>query len=499
MYSGKIDILGVSLQITKKSDIRPVFMACGLTTALFALCMLIPAFVDYFYQGTSWIVFLESAGICFYFGLSMFFATKTNIKAISIKQAFLFTVLVWLMLVIAGSLPFYIYLFPNNYTNAFFEAMSGLSTTGATVIVGLNDMTPGILLWRSMLNFIGGIGIVAVAVSFFPYFRVGGMQIFQMESSENFGKITPRVADMAKNIALVYLVLFFACSLCLKFAGMNWFDAINHAMPTIATGGFSNKDSSIGYYNNPLYEFILIVFMISGALPLTYYIRLFQKNREKNDQDRQVVTFILVIAFFVICSTIWLFLAKNINFTEALRKSSFNVTSIITDTGFASDDYGLWGNFAITIFFILPFIGGCTGSTAGAIKIFRWQIFFGYLKENIIHLFLPHKVIKMKYGQQSYNADLLISVIIFIALYVVFFVICTFLVSATGVDFLTSSSTVAASMANSGPGLGSIAGPSGNYLSLPLTAKWILSFAMLAGRLELLTILVLFMPEYWKS
>ena len=474
-------------------------MVCGLTIALFAVFMLVPALVDYIYKGNSWIVFLESAGICLYAGLSMFFASRTELKAISIRQAFLFTVLVWLMLVITASLPFYIYVFPNSYTNAFFEAMSGLSTTGATVITGLDDMTQGILLWRSMLNFTGGIGIVVLAVSFFPYFRVGGMQIFQMESSENFGKITPRVADMAKKIVLVYLILSIACAILLKIAGMTWFDAINHSMTTISTGGFSTKDASVGYFNNLKYEIILIVFMISGALPLTYYIRLVKKGKERTAQDKQVLTFLLLVAIFVLSTSFWLFLKQETAFFSALRMAFFNITSILTDTGFASYDYGLWGAFPFTLFFILPFIGGCTGSTSGAIKIFRWQIFFGYLKENITHLFLPHKVLKMKYGEQTYSSDLLVSVTVFISLYVVFFVICSLLVSITGVDYLTSFSTVAASMANSGPGLGNIAGPSGNYLPLPDVAKWILSFAMIAGRLEILTILVLFMPEYWKD
>lgn len=487
------------MPVTNKIDLKPIFMLCGLISALFSACMFVPALVDYFDQGTSWIVFLETAGVGLYLGLSMFFANRTEFQLTSIKQAFLLTVLVWLFLVIIASLPFYIYLFPNAYTNAFFEAMSGLTTTGATVVIGLNKLTKGILLWRSMLNFFGGMGIVVIAVAIFPYFRVGGMQLFQMESSENFGKITPKVADMAKKIVLVYWFLFILCVLFLKIAGMSWFDAVNHAMTTISTGGFSTKDESLGYFNNLTYEIILILFMISGALPLTYYIRLFKKGNERAAQDKQVFTFISLVIFLALITAFWLLLNQKADFFSSLRMAFFNITSIVTDTGFASQDYGLWGVFPLTLFFFLPFIGGCTGSTAGAIKIFRWQIFFNYIKESLIHLFLPHKVIKMKYGEQSYTPDLIISVIIFIVLYVVFFVFCSLLVSATGVDFLTSASTVAASMANSGPGLGNIAGPSGSYLLLPDLAKWILAFAMIAGRLEFLTILVLFMPSYWQD
>ena len=482
-----------------KTDFRPVFMVCGLTVALFALVMLIPAVVDYFYQGGSWLVFLESSGICLFLGLAMFFASKTEIKTISVKQAFLFTVLVWLMLTITAALPFYIYLFPDSYADAFFESISGLSTTGATVIVGLDDMSQGILLWRSILHCVGGVGIVVVAVSVFPYFRVGGMQIFQMESSENFGKISSKVGAMAKAIILVSFGLQIVCAVCLKAAGMTWFDAINHSMSALSTGGFSTKDASVGHYNNALFEFIIMIFVISAGLPLTYYVRLLKRGGIHSAQDSHVFAYLGALAVCIVIMTLWLFMTNQFNLLEALRHASFNVSSLFNGTGFASKDYSKWGFLAVAMFMFFPFIGGCTGSTAGSIKIFRWQILLKYLKESIVQLFIPHRVVKLKYGKEPYTTDLVLSVAMFFACFVIFWGFFSVLVALTGVDLVTSLTAVAASLGNVGPGLGDMVGPAGNYVALPASAKWLLSFAMLAGRLELLTILVLFMPEYWKD
>ncbi|MGD9638499.1 MAG: TrkH family potassium uptake protein [Alphaproteobacteria bacterium] len=484
---------------SSKTDFRPVFMVCGLTVALFAAIMLIPALVDFLYDGKSWVVFLESAGVCFFLGLAMFFSTRTEIKTISVKQAFLFTVLVWVMLTVTASLPFYIFLFPNSYVNAFFESISGLSTTGSTVITGLDDMSKGILLWRSILHCIGGVGIVVVAFSVFPYFRVGGMQIFQMESSENFGKISAKMGAMAKAIILVYFILQILCTILLRLAGMSWFDAINHAMSALSTGGFSTKDASVGYYNNPLYEFIIMIFVISAGLPLTYYVRLFKRGNVHSAQDTQVLAYLGSLAVCILIVTFAVFYEGKYSFIQSLRHASFNVSSLFNGTGFASQDYSKWGFLSVAMFMFFPFIGGCTGSTAGSIKIFRWQILLRYLKESIVQLFLPHRVVKMKYGRETYTTDLVLSVAMFFAVFIISWGVLSILVALTGVDLVTSLTSVASSLGNVGPGLGDIVGPAGNYLPLPDAAKWWLSLAMMAGRLEIFTLLVLFMPAYWRD
>ena len=475
-------------------------MICGLSVAFFGIVMLIPAIIDYISNEQTYIVFVGSAAICLYFGLSTFFASQTELKAISIKQALLFTVLIWIFTVLACSLPFYIYVFPNSFTDAFFESMSGLTTTGSTVIVGLDDMPKSILLWRSIINGVGGFGIIVLAIAIFPFMKIGGMQIFQMESSDNFGKITPQIAKMAKLIILTYFVLVILCALSLIIAGMDFFDAICHALCTIATGGFSTKDSSIGYYNNVYYEIILSLFMISGAVPFTYFIRIWQKNKEtRSAQNYQIICFLKIILFFVSAVTMWLFFTKQFSFTTSLRHASFNVISILSTTGFASQDYNLWGTFPISVFFIFPLMGGCSGSTSGSIKIFRWQIVLKYFKQSLVKIFMPHKVLQINYGNINYSIDIVSSVMMFIIIYIFFLFLFTIILSLTGLDFITSISAVLACLGNTGPGLGEIVGPSGNFATLSDVVKWTLSFAMLLGRLEIFTVFVLFIPEYWKD
>lgn len=475
-------------------------MISGLIISLFSLLMLIPALVDYIIDGRSYPVFVESSFICLYLGLSMFFAFKTTIESFSIKQALLFTVFIWALVVLTCSLPFYIYVFPGSLADAFFESMSGLTTTGSTVVVGLDNMPKGILLWRSIINGVGGFGIIVLAITIFPFMKIGGMQIFQMESSDNFGKITPQISRMAKLIILTFFILVVLCTLSLYIAGMDWFDSISHALSTIATGGFSTKDSSIGYYNNVYFEIIISFFMILGAIPFTYFVRIWQKNREvRTSQNYQIIYFLKIVLFFVLAVTICLFVTKQFGFFTSLRHASFNVISILSTTGFASQDYNNWGAFPISIFFILPLIGGCSGSTSGSIKTFRWQIVLKYFKQSLIKVFIPHKVLQIKYGNIDYSLDLVVSVIMFIVIYMLLLFLFTLILSITGLDFISSFSAVLACLGNTGPGLGKIVGPAGNFAPLTDTAKWVLSFAMLLGRLEIFTVLILFMPEYWKD
>ncbi|MFN3077165.1 MAG: TrkH family potassium uptake protein [Alphaproteobacteria bacterium] len=480
-------------------SLRPILLVLGmlLTTLSFVMC--IPAVVDGYTGHPDWKVFLTSAGFTLFAGQLLVLGNRLTHFRLTSRQTFLLTVLSWVAVTAFGALPFVFAHDSLSYTNAVFETMSGLTTTGATVIVGLDNSPPGVLLWRALLHGLGGIGIIVMAVAVLPFLRVGGMQLFRTESSDRSDKVLPKTAQMINAIILVYLVLNVLCILALWIAGMEFFDAVCHGIAAVSTGGFSTKDASLAYYDDVWFEFILMVFMVSGALPLTWYVRVVQKGWTAARKDSQVWVFLGILLVSIGVMTVWLWLSSGYSLIHALRLASFNVTSILTDTGFVSTDYSLWGHFAIAGFMVLPFIGGCTGSTAGAIKVFRWQILFLAVKRQLIAMFQPHRVVDLRYNGQSYSQDVMISAVVFVALYIISFAVLTLIVCSFSIDFLTSSSAVAAAMANSGPGLGPIVGPAGNYSTLPPAVIWILSFAMLFGRLELFTVLVLFSPQFWRD
>ncbi|MBF0130938.1 MAG: TrkH family potassium uptake protein [Alphaproteobacteria bacterium] len=480
-------------------DFKPVFLVVGIFLATLAILMCIPAAVDKFAGHHDWQVFLASAAVTFLTGLMLIFGNRTSVRKVSMRQAFLLTTATWISAAAFGALPFAFSEMHMSYTDAVFESMSGLTTTGATVIVGLDNAPPGILLWRALLHGLGGIGIVVMAVAVLPMLRIGGMQIFRMESSDKSDKVLPKTAQMASAILIVYLVLIVLTVFALWGAGMSLFDSICHGIAAVSTGGFSTKDASIGHYDNALFDGILVVSMISGALPLTWYVRVAQRGKKALWLDSQVVTFFQVLLVCIGVMAAWLWVVKGMTPPHAFRMAAFNVTSIITDTGFVNTDYGLWGDFAVASFIFYTFIGGCTGSTAGSIKIFRWQILFRAVSRQLSWMFQPHRVMDLRYNGQSYTDDVVSSVISFVAIYLISFALMTLVVSLLGVDFLTSASAVSAALAASGPGLGPIVGPAGTYQPLPDSVTWVLTFAMLFGRLELFTILVLFTPQFWRD
>jgi trk system potassium uptake protein TrkH len=338
-----------------------------------------------------------------------------------------------------------------------------------------------------------------MAIMMLPFLRVGGMQLFHTESSERSDKIFPRAVQMGRWISSTYLLLTLLCAIALNVAGMSWFDAFNHAMTTLATGGFSTKDASIAFYDSPMIEWIEVVFMTSGALPLTFYIRAALQGPGSMLEDGQVWTFLAVLGTAILAMSFWVWLHLGAPVSEALRLAAFNVTSILTDTGYASTDYNEWGSFAIGGFFLLYFVGGCAGSTAGAIKIFRWRILFSSARSQFHSMRRPHEMMAATYSGRRLTQELMASVVNFFFLYILTFATLSLAMMLFDVDFVSSVSGVAQAMANAGPGLGDIIGPAGNFASLPDPAKWILSFAMLLGRLELFTILVLLTPTFWRS
>ena len=414
--------------------------------------MLVLALFDLGVTNSDWRTFVTAGATTVFFGGSLALANRGDNFNLDVAQGFMLTTLAWLAVVAAGALPFVFSRSRLSIADAFFESMSGFTTTGSTVIVGLDQQPPGLLLWRSLTQWIGGLGIVVMAIIMLPFLRVGGMQLFRTESSERSDKIFPRAVEMSRWISSAYLLLTVLCTISLKLAGMGWFDACNHAMATLATGGFSTKDASIAYFHSPAIEWVEVVFMTSGALPLTFYVRASLQGPRSMLEDAQVWVFLLVLGAAILVMTLWVSLELGTPASEALRLAAFNVTSIITDTGLTSADYNQWGSFAIGIFFLLYFVGGCAGSTAGSIKIFRWRIIFASVRAQFHSMRRPHEVMVATYSGRRLTPELMASVVNFFFLYILTFATLSTAMMLFGVDFLSSVSGVAQAMANAGSG-----------------------------------------------
>lgn len=481
-------------------DLRPILFINGFLLLVLAAGMAIPAVVDLLLQDLDWQVFLASGTVCAFAGLVLVFGSRPEGRiSLTTRQAFLLTACSWLMVAAFGALPFAFSETEMSVTDAFFESMSGITTTGATAISGLDDLPYGILMWRAMLHWLGGIGIIVMAVAILPVLRIGGMQLFRMESSDKTEKAMPRVSQIATAIGTVYLVFTMVCTVALWLAGMSFFEAICHAMSTIATGGFSTSDTSISHFASPLIEWITLVFMLIGGGTFLLYITPWHYGRWAILKDSQMRWYVAFVGFFGVLLGLWQWTVNDVDFLDAIRHALFNVVSVVTTTGFMSSDYNAWGGFPQVVFFFLTFIGGCTGSTAGGIKIFRWQVLFAMAGVQVKRLLHPHGVFVIDFNKQRISDLVVRSVLGFMVLFFVSFALLSFALTLTGLDFLTSLSGAATALANVGPGLGEVIGPAGNFKPLPDAAKWLLSFGMLLGRLELLTVLVLFMPSFWRG
>lgn len=481
-------------------DVRPVGYVIGLLVAALGVTMFAPLLADFNAGNGHWPVFFESAVITILVGGLVALACQNGVsQGLSIRQTFLLTTLVWLALPLFGSLPFLLGDAELNFTDAFFEAMSGLTTTGATVIVGIENLPEGLKLWRSIMQWLGGIGIIVVAMVFLPELRVGGMQIFQSEAFDTMGKILPRAAEISSRISVIYVAITLLCALSYSIAGLNAFDSITHAMTTVATGGFANYDSSFGAFGaGPHY--VGSIFMILAALPFVRYVQLISGGGAKPLwADSQIRTFFFVIFSLVFVMTLWLWRTFH-GFSElGFREALFNVVSILTGTGYASADYMQWGPFAVTMFFFIGLIGGCAGSTACSVKIFRYQLLFASIKAQIRRIHSPHGVFTPRYQGRPVGDDILNSVMAFFVAFMVAIGVVGVLLALTGLDFITSISGAAAALANVGPGLGNEIGPAGNYAGLNDAAKWILAMAMLVGRLEIMAVFTIISWHFWRA
>ncbi len=480
-------------------DLRPVGYVIGLLVAVLGATMVLPMLVDIAEGVGHWPAFAESAVVTMLVGGLMALSCANGIKeGLTIQQTFLLTTGVWLALPVFGALPFMLGATELRFVDAFFEAMSGLTTTGSTVLGGLEQMPQGILLWRGILQWLGGIGIIVVAMVFLPELRVGGMQIFRSEGFDTFGKILPRATEIASRISVIYVTLTLMCALAYSAAGMTTLDATVHAMTTVATGGFSNADASFGAYSAAA-QYVCVMFMLLAALPFVRFVQFSAGNAEPLLKDSQIRAFFGTAIVLVVILTAWRVAHLDRIEEETVRSTLFNTVSLMTGTGYASDDYMHWGSFPISVLFFAGLIGGCAGSTACSIKIFRYQLLFASIRTQLARIRSPHGVFTPRYGGRPVSQDVLNSVMSFFVFFIVTMGILTVALGMTGLDFTTSISGAAAALANIGPGLGDQIGPAGNFGELNTTAKWMLSFAMLIGRLELLAVYAILTVQFWRA
>ena len=481
------------------NNYKTVFFATGVLLIILGIFMLIPFFVEFLY-GEKSNTFLSSASVTAFIGILLVLTCVEENKKLNLQQAFLLTATSWLSIAIFGSIPFLLSNLNLSFADALFESMSGITTTGSTIITYLDNSPKSILIWRAILQWLGGIGIIVMAITILPLLNVGGMQLFKMEGGESTEKIFPKTRELTLLLSIIYLGLTFSCGVTYWLAGMNIFDSIAHSMTTIATGGFSTYNDSIGYFKNPKIEIVSIVFIILGSLPFIAYLKFIKGDKKIFYKDTQIRGLIYILIFSILIMFLYLFLNnKEYSFLENLRISVFNVVSVLSGTGYVTSDFSLWGKFPLIFFIFLMFIGGCAGSTTCGIKIFRFQILGTFIVNQIKQLVYPHGVFTIKYNNEKISNPFIYSIIAFIFLYFFIFFILATLLSLNGLDFITALSGAASAISNVGPGLGDTIGPNGNYSSLSTFSKIILSLGMLLGRLELFAILILFFPSFWKN
>ena len=478
---------------------KTVFFLIGILLIVLGVSMLAPYALQVILEEGSH-TFISASFVTIFIGVLFVLANLEKEFKLNLRQTFLFSSLAWVMVATFGSLPFLLSSQDFSLSEAFFESMSGITTTGATIISDLDSSPKSILLWRAIMQWLGGIGIVVMAITILPLLKVGGMQLFKMEGPDSTEKILPRTIEVAAIIISTYIILTFLCGFFYWIFGMSIFDSVSHSMTTIATGGFSTHNESIGFFKNPNIEIVASIFIILGSIPFISYLKFVQGNKKVFFQDVQIKGLIYLLVISIIIMFLYLlFINYESSFFDKVRISSFNVISILSGTGYVTDDFGLWGKFSLVFFLLLMFIGGCAGSTACGIKIFRLQMLLIFLKNQIKRLISPNSVIITKYNNQKISDNFINSVIIFIFTFLFIFFIIAMLLSISGLDFITSISGAASSISNVGPGLGDIIGPNGNYKDIPEISKWILSFGMLLGRLELFAVLVLFFPSFWRN
>jgi trk system potassium uptake protein TrkH len=479
--------------------LRPALAVFGMTLVILSVLMLLPAALALRGNAPNYGVFLITAALTAGTGAVLANANRHSLQQLNAQKMFLITAVNWLGVSVFAAIPFMFSTLHLSITDAIFESVSGITTTGSTVLAGLDNMPDDILLWRSLCQWLGGVGIIAVAVMILPFLRIGGMRLFKSESSDWSGKTTPRLKVQLRYLVQVYLYLTLACALCYWFFGMNIFDAVNHAMTTVSTGGYSTHDASFAHFAASGIIWSAVIFMLLGGLPFNLYVQYMTGQRFNFLADAQVRAFLALLLLAGTLMGIYFYLTGDVELEYAFRHAFLNTTSIITTTGYASADYNRWGTAAVAVFFFLTFVGGCSGSTSGGIKIFRFQLFWLYLKHQFIQSLHPNAIVSLEYNKRKVSTDIIASSIAFMYMAMGSYAIFTIVLALCGLDLVTSRTGALTALMNVGPGLGDIIGPAGNFSSLPDLAKWALCIGMLLGRLEYLTLYILVTRLFWRG
>jgi len=480
-------------------DLRPVLFIVGLMIAGLGSAMFIPMFVDIGYRNEGWQVFGISGILTVIFGMILAFTTYVPKNYMRARGAFLLTTTSWIILALVGAIPFMFQDHSMSLTDAYFESMSGLTTTGSTVMTGLDDAPEGILIWRAMLQWYGGVGIIITALAILPRLNIGGMQLFRTEWFDPMGKILPRAGQIALGIGIAYIGLTALCAIGYMLTDINAFDAICLSMTTLSTGGFANSDASFAAYADHGADIVASIFMVFAAMPFAAYVLAIRGNLQGIYRNPQTRGFLFLLFVLIVLMVIYMKMNGHVSSAHPIRLAMFNVISVITGTGYSFGDYQLWGPFAVGVFFVIMFVGGCAGSTSCSIKVFRFQVAFEALAAYLTTMVRPHAISPMRYGGRPLPKTTVYAVMSFIFVFMLCYAVTVVALSIIGLDEITALSSAATAITNVGPGLGDIVGPSGSFQPLPDSAKWVMSLAMIVGRLEIIPVLVVLTPSFWRA
>jgi len=479
-------------------DLRPVFFVTGVLLSLLAVAMCVPAAVDAVHDNADWLVFLGSAAVTLFFGLALIAANWVRRATFSVRQIFLLTALGWFAVSLAGALPFAFSGLHLSWADAVFEAVSGATATGATVIRGLDAQPPGILLWRALMQWLGSAGFLVMAVVVLPAVNIGGMEMFRLESTGMGDRGLPRAAKVTAGLLAIYAAFTLLLTILLAAAGMSRFPAMLHAMSTISCGGFSTSDGSVGSWSTPAVQWVILGGMLLGGAPFVIYLQLIQRRWRTALRNTQLHWYLGVFAAAALAIALWLLLTKGGKPLPSIRHGLFTAASVMTGTGYATLDYGSWTGLPVAILFFLSFVGGCAGSAAGGLKVFRFQILFSTARVQLVRLLRPHAVLLPTFEHKQIPERVAESVLGFLFVYTLSFAVVAMALGMLGLEFMPALSVAASALANLGPGFTASVGPLAGYASLPDAAKWLLSATMLFGRAEMFVFLVLFSPSFWK-
>jgi trk system potassium uptake protein TrkH len=483
-------------------DYGTILFFVGVVICFFGLAMLLPAAIDIADRNEDYRVFLTSCGVLLFMGSAVALSFRRERHAMGIREVMLTAPLTWVIVVAFSALPFVFSTLQLSYTDAVFETMSGITATGSTVITNLDAQPRGILLWRWLLIWFGGFGVITVAVFVLPFLRIGGMQMFVLDlSAQAGGKFVPRMLDVVSKIGLIYVGLTLGCTIGFWSTGMTPFDAIGHAMAAIATGGFSSHDAGLGYYNSAAIESVATAFMLLAAMPFIVHIEALSRGPQVLWRDDQVRLFLFIISTSVLALTLWLVETRGFSVLESLRYASFNLVSQISTTGFTStyQDWATWGGFCNVQMLLAMLVGGCTGSTAGGIKMFRLCILLQSLRAQMHRQVYPHGTFVVTYNDAAVADLVRAGVSGYFYTYLSTFFMFALALGFTGLPFEAALGASATALGGVGPGLGPVIGPAGTFASLSPAAKWLLIVEMLAGRLEILVLIVPVTRMFWRS